>query len=189
MKKIAIYALLVIGMITSCKDKEPVLPKPDPTNNEYSVKVKIINGTTGKTLYTTSKMHLRIERKYGLGHIDDELLGSAYMDEDGGIEITYKHSAMGAMSGATAILYGGPWAVGFNLPPNQNIDTILYQSTWGTVVLHLVDVEPFDRKLYWAHYYSQDSLISEDQSLVLAFIRVTYNLRGEGFFRRRVFLV
>jgi hypothetical protein len=160
---ITIFILsLFVFHFSACKDKEPLTPKQDPSNNEYTVKVKIINGTTGKTLYTTSKMHLRIERKYGLGHIDDELLGSAYMDDDGGIEITYKHSAMGDMSGATAILYGGPWAVGFNLPPNQNVDTSIYRSTWGTVVLHLIDVPPCN-KIYYAYQIppNLDSLISE----------------------------
>jgi hypothetical protein len=182
MKKIAIYALLVIGMITSCKDKEPITPKPDPSNNEYTVKVKIINGTTGKTLYTTSKMHLRIERKYGLGHIDDELLGSAYMDEDGGIEITYKHSAMGDMSGATAILYGGPWAVGFHLPPNQNVDTSIYRSTWGTVVLHLIDVPPYN-KMYYAYSISSDSLISDSSDINESrFINIRCTNLGFGFY-------
>jgi hypothetical protein len=104
-------------------------------------------------------MHLRIERKYGLGHIEDELLGSAYMDEDGGIEITYKHSAMGAKDGATAILYGGPWAVGFNLPTNQNIDTILYRSTWGGGVIIIEDKPPYN-KIFWGHLNEKDSFIT-----------------------------
>ena len=161
MKEFFLFSLIIFHWM-GCKDKEPITPKPDPANNEYTVKVKIINGTTGKTLYTPSKMHLRIERKYGLGHIEDELLGSAYMDEDGGIEITYKHSAMGAKDGATAILYGGPWAVGFNLPTNQNIDTILYRSTWGTMVLN---IKATNNKIYYAYFNASDSLVSDDLCL------------------------
>jgi hypothetical protein len=173
LKSVFILSFFVFHLM-GCKDKEPITPKPDPTNNEYTVKVKIINGTTGKTLYTPSKMHLRIERKYGLGHIEDELLGSAYMDEDGGIEITYKHSTMGAKDGATAILYGGPWAVGFNLPTNQNIDTILYRSTWGNVTVHFDAIETAN-KLYYGYFTVKDSLILEHLCLVLVFI-LTKNL-------------
>jgi hypothetical protein len=182
-----ILSSLFVFHFSACKDKEPVLPKPDPSNNEYTVKVKIINGTTGKTLYTTSKMHLEIERKYGLGYIDDEPLGSAYMDDDGTIEIKYKHSAMGDMSGATAKLYGGPWAAGFNLPPNQNVDTSIYRSTWGTVVLHLIDIEPFN-KIYFAYRVSNDSLISDVLCLVLEYIMIILHsilektIGGEGLF-------
>jgi hypothetical protein len=166
MKKI--FLILFLGMVGSCKDK---CPEPEPTGGsngnetkEYTVKVKIVNGTTGNALYTDSKLYLKMERKYGLGYIENEVVGSAYMQDDGTIEITYTHSEMGDRHGANAVLYGGPWAVGFALPANQNVEKTIYQSTMGRVVLNLIDNPP-GNKIFFAYKVANDSLISDSSDI------------------------
>jgi hypothetical protein len=183
MKKIIF--ILVIGIVGSCKDS---CPDPDTsggsnggTSGEYTVKVKIVNGTTGKTWYTDSKMHLKIKRLYGLGYVEQELVGSAYMDEEGGIEITYKHSDMGDRQGAQAILYGGPWAVGFNLPPNQDVDTTIYESTMGRidVIINGSNIKTGDT-LYFAHW---DKEFDIDKVAVID----TITSPTQGLYKSKVF--
>jgi hypothetical protein len=168
MKKILL--ILFLGMVGSCKDK---CPEPEPNGNggsngnetkEYTVKVKIVNGTTGNALYTDSKLYLKMERKYGLGYIENEIVGSAYMQDDGTIEITYTHSEMGDRHGANAVLYGGPWAVGFALPPNQDVEKTIYQSTWGGGVIHIAD-KGTPNKIYYAYVNPNDSLISDSSEI------------------------
>ena len=158
---------MILGIVSSCRDDDKfiyTLPINN-SNNTYTLKAKIVNGTTGNALYTKSKMYLKMERHAGLGFIDEEQIGSGFMESDGSIEISYKHNALGDYTNTRAVLFSNAFPVGFGLPPNQDVDTVIYESTMGRVVIHTIDNEPFNRKLYWAYYRQQDSLVSDSSDI------------------------
>ncbi len=174
MKEFFLFSLIIFHWM-GCKDKEPITPKPDPTNQEYTFKGKLINGTYNTPINPGMVMTAVVSHTDVFNSKSEEL-ATFRIGQDGGFEFKYKHSKLAENNSATLKLTS-QFFVSDPLPKNRDVDTILYRSTWGTVVMHLIDVEPFDKKLYWAHYFSQDSLISEDPNLASEYIMILNPLK------------
>lgn len=132
MKKILFIILL--GFLIGCKDNGP-----SPNNNgnggagtEYIIKGKLLNGTTMQPINPGLVMTLVVQNN-GL-QVKREELGSCKIQPDGSFEIKYTHSQLAEIITAK-MRFESQFYISEYLPKNQNLDTILYESNEGQVLV------------------------------------------------------
>ena len=158
-----LFFLIVLGVLGSCKDN-----CPDPngtgsngtgntggTGTEYTIKGKLLNGTTMEPINPGMEMTL-IAQNNGLA-VKREELGTCRIEEDGSFELKYLYSEVAAIS--TAFMrFESQFYISEYLPRNQSLDTILYESSFGGGVIKLIDLAP-NNSIYWAYSNINDSMI------------------------------
>lgn len=163
-----ITLIIIILAAWGCKDDCPTPDQPTTGNggstkkSHYTLSGKIINGTYNTPVNPGMKLELRVNYQ-GMFDFQTEELGNTTIQPDGSFSITYPHSKLAESYGANMRLEGGNMTIEY-LPKNRDVDTILYRSTWGTVQLQLIDIEPFN-KIYFAYRVSNDSLISDSSDI------------------------
>jgi hypothetical protein len=142
MKKFLV--LIFLAIISSCKDD-----CPDPGENcgnngtggngnssEYTIKGKLLNGTTMQPINPGMVMTLVVQN-IGL-QVREEELGTCTIQEDGSFELTYPHSQLAEIITAT-MRFESQFYISDYLPKNQDLDTILYKSSWAKGVIQTIN--------------------------------------------------
>jgi hypothetical protein len=132
MKEFFLFSIIIFHWM-GCKDKEPITPKPDPANNEYTFKGKLINGTYNTPINPGMVMTAVVSHTDVFNSKSEEL-ATFRIGQDGSFEFKYKHSKLAENNSATLKLTS-QFFVSDPLPKNRDLDTILYRSTWGGGVI------------------------------------------------------
>ena len=182
-----LFFLIVLGVLGSCKDN-----CPDPngtgsngtgntggTGTEYTIKGKLLNGTTMEPINPGMEMTL-IAQNNGLA-VKREELGTCKIQDDGSFELKYLYSEVAAIS--TAFMrFESQFYISEYLPRNQSLDTILYESTLGTVVL-VINRSESKNRVYFAYRIAKDSLVSDSSDTNESrFISVRSEMPGFGVY-------
>jgi hypothetical protein len=153
--------LIILGVLGSCKDN---CPDPNGTGNngtgntggpgtEYTIKGKLLNGTTLEPINSGMMMTL-IAQNNGLA-VKREELGACKIQPDGSFELKYLYSEVAAIS--TAFMrFESQFYISEYLPRNQSLDTVLYESDSGQIVINFRKIEINEGDTFFFAHYDHD---------------------------------